>query len=146
MSLLRWEPMRDIMTMREAMDRLMEETLGERMPWRLEGIPLDIYDKDDSIVVKASLPGVKPENVDITVQENLLTVTAETKAEEEIKRESYYRQERRFGRFSRSVTLPVPVQADKAQATFENGTLTLRLPKAETARAKHIRVTTTGPR
>lgn len=101
---------------------------------------VDMYEEGDVVVVKADLPGVDSEDVDITVTEDSVTISAEK--EEEIKEEkrNYLRRERRFGSFSRSLVLPAMVQPDKAKAEFESGTLTLRMPKVEEEKAKQVKV------
>lgn len=140
-----WDPFREITDFRDAMDRLFER--GFSRPWRLltwetgEGFfPVDLYETDDEVVVKASLPGVKPEQVQISVTGDTLTIRAETKEEQEERKPNYYRQERRYGAFQRALTLPVQVDADKAEAAFENGVLDLRLPKVPEVRPKTIEV------
>ena len=145
MSIRRWEPFGDLVSLREAMDRLFEDSLVR--PSRLfaeawaEGLAVDMYQTDNDVVIKASLPGVKQEEVDITITGDTLTIKGETKAEEEVKRENYFRQERRYGAFSRSVSIPVPVRGDKAEATFRDGVLTITLPKAEEVKPKRISIT-----
>jgi HSP20 family protein len=95
---------------------------------------------DDEVVVKATVPGVKPDDLHITITGDVLTIRGEVKQEEEVKEEAYHIRERRYGTFSRSLPLPVPVLTDKAKAEFENGILTLTLPKAEEVRPKTIEV------
>jgi HSP20 family protein len=92
------------------------------------------------MVVKASLPGVKPEEVDISITKDTLTIKGEHKEEQEVKQDDYFRKERYYGAFSRSLILPVQVQSDKAEATFENGILTLTLPKSEEVKPKQIKI------
>ena len=144
MSITRWEPFSDLVTLRDAMDRLFEESFVR--PGRLLGapaagtVPLDMYQQDGNIIVKAAIPGVKPEDIDISVVGNNLTIKGETKEEREVKEENVIRRERRFGSFSRSVSLPSPVDANKADARFENGVLTLTMPVAEEAKPKQIAV------
>ncbi|MFQ6059246.1 MAG: Hsp20/alpha crystallin family protein [Anaerolineae bacterium] len=146
MGLTRWEPFRDLISLREAMDRLFEESFvrpprrGWLIPWEVEELPIDMYETEDHVVVKTAVPGVKPEDIDITITGDTLTIKGETKAEEEIKRENYIRQERRYGAFSRSVSLPAGLETDQAEATFENGILTLTIPKAEEVKPKVIKV------
>ncbi|MHB1007614.1 MAG: Hsp20/alpha crystallin family protein [Chloroflexota bacterium] len=141
MSIRRWEPFTDLLSLRDAMDRLFEEGLSHSPMWRgMSSLPVDMYQTDKDVIVKASLPGVKPENLDISVTGEVLTIKAETKGEEKIEREDYFFQERRSGMFTRSLTLPVSVDADGAHAKFEDGVLTLTLPKAEAAKAKKIEV------
>ena len=142
--IIRWDPFRELSEMRTTMDSLF----GRRFirPVRIvngEGngfFPVDLYETDDEVVVQASLPGVKPADVQVSVAGNTLTVRAETEAETEEGRPNYYRQERRYGAFQRSLRLPVRVDADKANATFENGVLNLRLPKKPEVRTKNIEV------
>lgn len=144
MSITRWEPFSELMSLRDAMDRLFEESFVR--PSRLLGmpaagtVPVDMYQQDGNLVVKAPIPGVKPEDIDITVVGDTLTIKGETKEEKEVKEENVIRRERRFGAFSRSVSLPSPVDTSKANATFENGVLTLTLPIAEEAKPKTIQV------
>jgi len=143
MPIIRREPFRELMSLREAMDRLFEESYVRPRLGALIGIPqvpIDVYDADDSIVVEASLPGVKPEDVDISVVGEELTIKGEAKTEREVEEEKYFVQERRYGSFSRSVTLPVPVNADQAQARYENGILKITLPKSEAVKPKQIKV------
>ena len=145
--LVRWEPFRELISLREAMDRLFEESFvrpwGDWLvPFGAETLAVDMYETDDEVVVKASLPGVKPEEIDISITGNTLTIKGETKAEEEVKEKNYIRRERRYGAFSRSLALPTEVEADKAEAVFENGVLTLILPKAEEVKPKSIKVKT----
>ncbi|RMD64112.1 Hsp20/alpha crystallin family protein [Candidatus Parcubacteria bacterium] len=143
MTLMRWEPFRELITLREAMDRLFDEAFTRPLSL-FEGwgsLPLvDMYQTDNEVVVKATLPGVKPEDLQITVTGDVLTIKGEVKQEEEVKNATYHLRERRYGTFARSIPLPVPVVADKAHAEFENGILTLTLPKAEEVRPKTITV------
>jgi len=146
MSLMRWDPFREMVSLREAIDRLFEESFVRPRGWLtieragVGTVPLDIYEEGDNLIVKASVPGIKPEDLNVQVQDNLLTISGETRQEEERKEEHYHLREHRYGRFERSVTLPYPVVADKAEAIFENGVLKLTLPKAEEARRKQIPV------
>jgi len=145
MSIVRWEPFRDFMTLREAMDRLFEESFvhprrGEWLASAEGTLALDIYETEDAVVVKTAVPGVKPDDIDITISGNTLSITGETKVEEEVKEENYIRRERRYGSFSRSVVLPESVNPDDTEASFEDGILTLNIPKAPEAKPKVIKV------
>lgn len=144
--LIRWEPFRDMMTLRQAMDRLFEDSFVRPAGFGNVSVPevaLDVKETEADVVVKAELPGVKPEDVDVSVSEGVLTIKGENKEEKEEKETNYYRRERRYGSFSRSISLPAAVNADRADAVFENGVLSLTLPKAEEARPKQIKVKTT---
>jgi HSP20 family protein len=138
--------MRELATMRQMMDRVLEDdffrfpSMWERNGGEVASLALDVAEKDDAYVVKASLPGVNPEDVDITLTDNVLTIRGETKDDKDIKQENYHLRERRFGTFVRSVTLPNAVDADKIEALNENGVLTLTLPKAESVKPRKIEV------
>jgi HSP20 family protein len=142
MSISRWEPFKEFMSLRQAMDRLFEDSFVR--PTRLwEGasgayLPLDVYTTKDAVVIRASVPGVNPDDVEITVEGNTVTLRGETKAPMEDG--SYLLQEQRYGPFARSIDLGIPVQADKAEAAFRDGVLTLTIPKAEEIKPKIIRV------
>jgi len=149
MSIIRREPFTDLMSLRQAMDRLMEESFFR--PSRLISLlgeelrpALDVYQTPSEVVVKAALPGVKPEEVDITISGDVLTIKGETKAEQEVKREDYLCQEHRYGAFTRSITLPSALNTEKAEATFEDGVLTLSIPRTEEAKPKAIKVKPKG--
>ena len=146
MSIVRWEPFGDLVTLREAMDRLFEESFirpGSRLLSPHGGdLALDMYETDDEIVVTAVLPGVKPEDVDVTITGESLCIKGETQAETTVENANYLRQERRYGAFSRTIALPSPIQPDKAEAKFKDGVLTLSIPKAEEAKPKTIKIKT----
>lgn len=143
-SLARWEPFGEFSSLRRAMERLFDDYAplrwrGEEAEW---GFPIDVFETEKEIVVKGALPGIKPEDVEITVTENTLTIKGETKAEEKVEKENYYRREMRWGAFARVVPLPAGAYADKAEAEFKDGVLTVTLPRAEEVRAKQIKVKT----
>lgn len=145
-NIVRWEPMREMLSLREAMDKLFEESfVGPQLQslWSAgdsASLTLDLYETDDALVVTAPVPGTKPEDVDITITGNALAIKGETKAEEREEKGNYIRREVRYGAFQRTMELPVDVQADKAEALFENGMLKLTLPKAEQAKPKSIKI------
>jgi HSP20 family protein len=142
-SIVRWEPFREAVSLRDAIDRLFEESMvrpGSFFAPALEGPAVDMYQTKDDVIVKATIPGVKPEDVDISITGDVLTIKGEFKEDEKIEKDQYIYQERRAGQFCRQVSLPVSVKTDKAQAEFEHGVLTLRLPKAEAAKPKSIKV------
>ena len=145
MGVIRWSPWRDMVTLREAMDHLLEESyVRPRQGWQerpQEGafrLPLDVYTTPEEIVIVASLPGLTPDEVDISLDGDNLTIRGELRPP--LENVEYLFQERGYGAFSRTLTLNVPVEADKAEAVFENGLLTLTLPKAEETKPKSIRV------
>jgi len=146
MSILRWDPIEDFYTIRREMARLMDERLS---PFRMTRfirsertvqLPLDVYSTDEEIVVTAAVPGLNPEDVEVTMEDNVLTIRGEFRAP--LENVEYLVQERPYGRFSRSLTINVPVEADRAEAKFDKGILTVVLPKAEHARPKVIQVKT----
>jgi HSP20 family protein len=145
----RFEPAREFVTLRDAMDRLFEDSFVQpswtalaRRPranqeeWRL---PLDAYSTPEEIVIMAAVPGVNPENVEITFEGDVLTIRGEFPGA--LENVEYILRERRHGRFSRSLTFNVPVNADAIEANFEHGVLTIVAPKAETVKPKTIKVT-----
>jgi len=141
---IRWRPPTDVTSLREAMDRLVEESFVQaprRFIAPLLGyeLALDMYETDQAIVVRIAVPGIKPEDLDISVMGGTLTIKGETQAPD-IKRERYLRREMRYGEFSRSVTLPGSLEPEKAEANFEDGILTLTIPKAEEIRPQIIQV------
>lgn len=141
-NLTRWEPVREMMTLREAMDRLFDDAFTR--PISLSGgsaLPaIDLYQNANEVVVKASLPGLKAEDVQISVTADVLTLRGEFKQDNEQKEKTYHIREHRYGSFERSLALPTDVQTDKAQANFENGILTITLPKAEAVKPKTISI------
>ena len=145
-NLTRWEPAREMMTLREAMDRLFDDALTRPFSLMRERgsnwspLAIDMYQTDNDVVVKAALPGIKADEVQINVTNDILTIKGEVKHEEEKKDKSWHIREHRWGAFERSVMLPTGVNADRAQADFENGILTVRLPKSEQSKPKTITV------
>lgn len=148
MRMVRWNPNRDIVSLRDAMDRLFEESWVRpiRANWEDEGqahewrLPVDVYSTDAEIIIQASIPGVQPEAVAITIEGDTLTIRGELPAR--LENVSYLFQERSVGRFVRVLSLNLPVDADKSEATFDNGLLTLVVPKAEEIKPRQIKVRT----
>ena len=142
-NLTRWEPVREMMSLREAMDRLFDDAFTRPVNLRDGGWSapaIDMYQTDDEVVVKAALPGFKADEVQINVTGDVLTLRGETKHEEEKKERSWHIREHRWGSFERSIALPTDVVADRANADFTNGILTISLPKAEEVKPKTITV------
>lgn len=141
--LMRFEPVREMVTLREAMDRLFDDAFMR--PSNLSGSnfqppAVDMYQTDDEIVVKAALPGIKADEVQISVTGEVLTLKGEVNFEEETNEKTYHIREQRWGAFERTIMLPTDVVAEKAKADFKDGILTINLPKAEEVRAKTITV------
>lgn len=140
--LIRWNPMREMMSMRDMMDRTFEDFFS-RTPMATDGygiVDLDMAQTDEDVIIKASVPGVDPDDLNIAVTGDTLTIRGEVKEDKEIEEADYQIKERRIGSFARSVLLPSAVVADKAKAEFENGVLKLTLPKAEEVKPKTITV------
>ena len=139
-----WDPMREMVSLRDAMSTLLQDSFvrpnGASTTGNPGMIPLEISENENEFVVKAALPGIRPEDVSITVHGDSLTIRGEMKTEQEKKGERYHLREIRYGQFERTIGLSAPVVADKAQVEFENGALTLRLPKAEEAKPKQIKL------
>ncbi len=143
----RWDPFREAVTLREAMDRLFEDSYvparrqAERQAeqreqvWRL---PLDAYITAEEIVIVANMPGVKPEHVEITIEGDTLTIKGERPAP--LENVDYVLQDRSYGKFQRTLNINIPIDANKAEAKFEDGLLTLVVPKAEAVKPKTIQV------
>jgi HSP20 family protein len=144
----RSSPLGELVTLRHAMDRLFEDSFVRPRAWGFPtetsaGLPLDITSTADALVVEAALPGVKPEHVDITVEDGTLTIRAESREEREETRGETLVSEIRRGSLSRTVTLPSGLEADKATATFEDGVLHLTFPRAEAVKPRQIRISPT---
>ena len=134
------------------LDRMFEDFLGRRLRsfwperwWPSERMgfttpAVDLYEENDDIVVKAELPGMEKDNIEVNLSGNQLTIKGEKKEEEEVKKEGYYRSERSYGSFLRTLELPAEVQADNVKAAFKNGVLEIRLPKTEEAKKKEIKI------
>jgi HSP20 family protein len=149
MSIDRWDPFREAISLRDAMNSLFQDSFvrpsGVSAQSGLSTLALDVAETDNDFVIKAALPGVKPEDVQITVHGDTLTIRGESRLEEEKKNEHWHLRERRHGVFQRSLSLSAPVDSDKAQADFEHGVLTLKLPKSEAAKPRQIKVGSASP-
>jgi HSP20 family protein len=145
-----WRPFPEIARWERDMERMFDDFFGRRWPRRwwptriepvaLPRFDLDVFEEKGEVVAKAELPGLSKEDIQVNITENLLTIKGEKKKEEEVKEENYYRSERSYGSFMRSVELPRGVQADKTKATFKNGVLEIRLPLSEEAKKKEVKV------
>ncbi len=143
MNIVRWEPIGEMVSLRNAMDRLFEDSF---VKWArpLDGDTVtpavDIFETGEKLGVRASLPGIKPEDVDISITPEGVVIKGETMEEKETKEKNYVRRERHYGTFERTIALPKGLKIDKAEATMENGVLTLEIPKAEEEKPKTVKI------
>jgi len=139
-SLMRREPYQGAMSLQKAIDHLFEDSFVRPYFGQELNLAMDMYETDDDVVAKLALPGVKPEDIEVTIVGDTLTIKGKLEAEEETKERNYHLRERRFGKFVRSVTLPVPVQVDATTADFKDGVLTLTAPKRQEVKPKTVQV------
>jgi HSP20 family protein len=145
-NLTRWNPNSEIMSLRDAMDRLFDDAFTRPFSLLHEGgsnwssLAIDMYQTAEEVVVKAALPGLKADQVQINITGDVLTIKGETQQAEETRNKAWHLREQRWGAFERSVALPTAVVSDKAKAEFENGILTISLPKEEEVKPKTITV------
>jgi HSP20 family protein len=151
-AIVRWEPFRDLMTVQDRMNRIFDDAFrgaarpGTEEDWALGGTwapAVDIFEHEGNLVLKAELPGIDPKDVEVHVENNVLTLRGERKFESEVKREQYHRVERAYGTFSRSFTLPNVVDTEKIKAEFKDGLLRVTLPQREEAKPKQISIAVT---
>jgi HSP20 family protein len=149
MALVRWEPMRELDSLQSEMNRLFDGFFGtgrggndvRARRW----IPaMDLVETEDHLVLRADLPGMSEDDIEIEIKDNVLTVSGERKAEQERKDEGYYRVERAFGSFSRSLSLPEGVSADAVKASFDKGVLEIQIPKPEERKPQRVQIGTGG--
>jgi HSP20 family protein len=147
MALARWTPMGNLQSFQDEMNRLFnqffrggtgEEAGGGVRTWTP---PVDLYETDDALILKAELPGVSKDDVSIEIHQNTLVLRGQRKHEAEVKEENYHRIERAYGTFQRSFMLPTLVDQEHVQATYHDGVLELRLPKSEAAKPKRVAIT-----
>ena len=142
MKIVRWNPRVNQMRWFNEFDRYIQREL-ERPEWSTNtdlGLAVDVSENDDGFIVTASVPGIKPDDVEITIEDDVLSIKGEINENSEIEEESYHIRERRFGSFGRSLHFPVNVNAEAVEASYENGVLTLNVPKAEEVKPKRIEV------
>lgn len=146
MTIARFHPMPDVVSLREAMDRLFEDSFIRPstftgLPAGQIAVPVDLWETPEAYHLRADLPGLTAEDIDINVTADTIAISGELKGQSDVTSEGWLRQERRYGKFQRAFSLPMQLDANKVEATFENGVLTLVLPKAEAVRPKQIKVT-----
>lgn len=149
MSITRFSPMTDFVSLREAMDRLFEDSFIRPSTWTGLGAghiaaPVDLWETKDAYHLRADLPGLKPEDIEINATVDTVSISGETKAEAHVSDEGWLRQERRMGKFQRAFTLPVAIEPNKVAATFAHGVLSLVLPKADNVKPRTIKINPTN--
>jgi HSP20 family protein len=149
MAIVRWDPSRELTSLQGEMNRLFNTffdtpTGGNGGSYRRWVPAMDLVETEDTYVLRADLPGVSEDDVSIEVENNVLTVSGERKTEHEAKDEGYYRVERAFGAFSRSLTLPDGVDAEAVAASFDKGVLEVRIPKPEQTKPKRVSISVGG--
>ncbi len=146
--IIRWQPANELVSLREAMSQLFEDSWVGARTWNFPAAwvepTLDVYETAENVTVKAAIPGVKPEDVEISVTGNILSLSGEAKEETQTNDKNYLRRETRMGTFSRMLELPAGLKTDKADAKFENGVLTITFPKAEEIKPRAIKVKAVG--
>ncbi len=144
MALIRWEPVRELNTIQSEMNRLFNTLFDSPAPangMARRWIPaMDLVEAGDEYVLRADLPGLSEKDVNIEFEDNVLTISGERKSEHEEKKEGFYRVERSYGSFSRSLTLPEGVDADAVKATFDRGVLEVRIPKPEVRKPRKVAI------
>ena len=139
MAIIRWDPFREMTQVQNQFNRLVDQVWGGRQESWLPAV--DVFDTTDAVVLKAELAGMDPDDIEIEVDDNVLTIKGERRFTEKVEEDRYYRIERRFGSFQRSLALPQGVKADDIQASYEDGILEVRVPKAEEEQPRKITVT-----
>jgi HSP20 family protein len=140
--LTRWDPFQEMLNLRRTVDRLFDNSSTDNA-WAHSatwGLAVDVVENKDDFIVKASVPGIKPEDLDISYASDTLTIKGEVKTENEVEENQYHLRERRYGSFSRSINLPTKIKDDAIEASYQNGVLSLRLPKAEEIKPKRIAI------
>jgi HSP20 family protein len=143
--LTRWDPFREMMIVRNSRGRRFDGHLSTApSSWKSFnwGVALDVVESDDEYLIKASLPGINPDDLEITFSDNKLTIRGEVKEEEELDEAHYHLRERRYGTFTRSIKLPSGIESDKIEAKYDSGVLKLHLPKVEEVKPKKISIKT----
>jgi HSP20 family protein len=145
MPIVRWEPFQDLPAPQKEFNRFIRETFprlfgGGEPSTRIWAPPVDIYETDTALVLKADLPGVDPKDVDIRVENGVLYLKGERKFEKEVKEENYHRVERSYGAFTRSFSLPSSIDTEHVKAEYKDGQLTLTMPKREEAKPKTVKI------
>jgi len=140
-SITRWEPFREITRMQDLLDQMMDRAILESPSRGVVGrLPLDVFQTEDEVVIKATAPGIKPEDLSVSITGDTVSIKGEIKEEMEEEEGAFILRERRTGSFSRTISLPTLVDSEKAEASFKDGVLKLKLPKAEQVKPKQITI------
>jgi HSP20 family protein len=140
--LTRWDPFQEMLNLRRTVDRLFDNASADSV-WAQPtawGLAVDVVENKDDFIVKASVPGINPDDLDVSYTDDILTIKGEIKSDNEVKDNQFHLRERRYGSFSRSISLPTKIKADAIEASYQNGVLSLRLPKAEEVKPKRISI------
>lgn len=146
MAMVRWDPFQDLIALQDRMNQLFDQTWARSRRERGGGVleawspAVDVYETPEGIVLKADLPGLNKDDIDIQVQDNSVTLKGERRLEKEVEQENYLRVERSYGTFHRTFTLPTAIQSDKIRAVFKDGVLEVNIPKVEEAKPKQIKI------
>ena len=140
--LTRWDPFQEMLNLRRTVDRLFDNAGNERdwMQPIMWGLAVDVVENKDDFIVKASVPGINPDDLDVSYSDDTLTIRGEIKSENEAKENQYHLRELHYGTFARSISLPTKIKGDAIEASYQNGVVTLRLPKAEEVKPKRISI------
>ena len=139
--LARWDPFQEMLNLRRTVDRLFDNVSPDH-EWQPTqwGLAVDVVENKDDFIVKASVPGIKPDDLDISYADDTLTIKGEIKSDNEYKENQYHLRERRYGTFTRSISLPTKIKGDAIEASYQNGVVTLHLPKTEEVKPKRIAI------
>jgi HSP20 family protein len=142
MPIMRWHPLRPVSSIRDEFNRLFEDLdkIPEQMPLSMGEPAIDLWETNQDVMLKADLPGIDPDNIQLEVTENSISISGESKSEEEYKDRNFIRKERSYGKFSRTLALPASVKPEDAEATFKDGLLEIRLPKSKPVRGRVLEI------
>lgn len=150
MGVMRWDPFRDLLSIQDEMNQVFRRAIGQggqgesSAEGRLWAPAIDISERKDAYIVTAEVPGVRPEDLDVSLEDGVLTIKGERQFSQESSEQQWHRVERHYGAFRRTITLPSRTKADEIEASFENGLLEVIVPKAEEARPRKIQIRGTG--
>ena len=140
MSLMRWEPFQELRRMHDEMDRMFEGMMPSQPSVMVMAPAIDVFEQDGNLVVRADVPGLKKDDIEVTATEDSVSIKGEFKKEEKVEEQGFYRQERRYGRFFRTIPMPTAINPDQVKAGFKEGVLEIIAPKAEAEKAKEKKV------